>query len=219
MNCKTCGTTLADSDKFCPVCGTKVEVISQPVAEDVHPVQEEKSVNQTEVQENKTPVVEETILEQSSKEFYEPAEKIESQEVRFDVKHNLLAVLGGIAAIVGCFFSFANVEASFLGYGQKIPVSYIDNGGFLVIGAVVIGIILTCLQKDKVALIPTFIAIGITAYDAINVSQVMSDPSVSMYSSYMDLNVSLGIGFYIIAIGLIVMIFGIFANLNAKNTD
>lgn len=111
----------------------------------------------------------------------------------FIKKNRMWITLGGLAlALIGCFLPFA--KASVLGFSQS--VKYTDGDGILVIIAVIVSAVLVFLKKEKFSLIPSGIAAIITIYDMINTSHVASGLA----------SVSLGIGAFVIIIGLIVAI-------------
>ena len=108
-------------------------------------------------------------------------------------KNRMWITLGGLAlALIGCFMPFA--KASVLGFSQT--VNYTDGDGILVVIAVIISAVLVFLKKEKFSLIPSGIGALITIYDMINTSRVASGLA----------SVSLGIGAFVVIIGLIVAI-------------
>ena len=105
-----------------------------------------------------------------------------------------ITIAGCALVLIGCFLPFANV--SVLGFSQA--VKYIDGDGVIVLIAIIVSAVLVFLKKEKISLISTGIATIVTLYDAINVSHVTGSSSLG--------GVSLGIGFWIILIGLIIAI-------------
>ena len=105
-----------------------------------------------------------------------------------------ITIAGCALVLIGCFLPFAKV--SVLGFSQA--VNYIDGDGVIVLIAIIISAVLVFLKKEKISLISTGIATIVTLYDAINVSHVTGSSSLG--------GVSLGIGFWIILIGLIIAI-------------
>lgn len=105
-----------------------------------------------------------------------------------------ITIAGCALVLIGCFLPFAKV--SVLGFSQA--VNYIDGDGVIVLIAIIVSAVLVFLKKEKISLISTGIATIVTLYDAINVSHVTGSSSLG--------GVSLGIGFWIILIGLIIAI-------------
>ena len=100
------------------------------------------------------------------------------------IKYRKYIGLGGcLLAIIGCFLPWATA----LGYS----VSFVDGDGKYLIIATIVSAILIYLKKDKISLIPTIIAVVIYLKDALNT-----------FSS----NVSLGLGIFLILIGLVGMV-------------
>ncbi len=99
--------------------------------------------------------------------------------------------LGGcVLMIIGCFLPFATVSA--LGLSQS--VNYIDGDGVFVVIAAVVAAILIYLKKGKLILIPSLISAAFVIYDAASGSSAASSSLA---------NVSFGIGFFLIVIGII----------------
>ena len=105
-----------------------------------------------------------------------------------------ITIAGCALVLIGCFLPFAKVTV--LGFSQA--VNYIDGDGVIVLIAIIVSAVLVFLKKEKISLISTGIATIVTLYDAINVSHVTGSSSLG--------GVSLGIGFWIILIGLIIAI-------------
>ena len=105
-----------------------------------------------------------------------------------------ITIAGCALVLIGCFLPLAKV--SVLGFSQA--VNYIDGDGVIVLIAIIVSAVLAFLKKEKISLISTGIATIVTLYDAINVSHVTRSSSLG--------GVSLGIGFWIILIGLIIAI-------------
>ena len=106
-------------------------------------------------------------------------------------------ILCGLAvAIIGCFLTFAKV--SVLGFSQSI--NYVDDGrdGIIVIIAAIVAAVLVFLKKEKFSVIPSAIAAIVTIYDMINISKVAGSASLA--------GVSIGIGAFVILIGIAVAI-------------
>ena len=103
---------------------------------------------------------------------------------------------GLVVAIIGCFLTFAKV--SVLGFSQSI--NYVDDGrdGIIVIIAAIVAAVLVFLKKEKFSVIPSAIAAIVTIYDMINISKVAGSASLA--------GVSIGIGAFVILIGIAVAI-------------
>ncbi len=134
------------------------------------------------------------------------------------VKKNIkyIGLAGCIIVALANFLPFVTVSVSLFGISQSSSIKFIDGDGVFVIvlaiiaGAMLFGKTLKNLRIGGInlekllgfwwgPLVPLGIAAAITAYDAINVSDVAGS-----YGSYAT--ISFGIGFYLILLGLIVAI-------------
>lgn len=107
-----------------------------------------------------------------------------------------IGYLGCILMLIGNFLPFVTVTVSIFGYSQSESVKFIDGDGMFVLIAAVVTAVLLYFKKDKLSLISTGIALAVTLYDISNAE--------SMVGNTLGLgNISYGIGFWAIIIGVI----------------
>lgn len=108
-----------------------------------------------------------------------------------------------ILVIVGCFLPYVTISASAYGYTYSESINYIYAADTVKDGVYVIICLIaafTSLKKKKFkgTLIGLGIALGVFIYDFIDVQNLISD-----YDYYGMVDISYGIGFYLVAIGLV----------------
>ena len=108
-----------------------------------------------------------------------------------------------VLAFISLFLPFASVSTSVLGMDINKSVAFIDGDGVIVLFALVAACVLLFIKNNKFTLIPLGISFAIVIYDAINVGNKMGEIS-GTYGSM--IKVSLGIGFYLLLLALIVSI-------------
>lgn len=103
-------------------------------------------------------------------------------------KHSkIIGWVGCAIMFIAVFLPFATTNV----FGLSVNVNFIEGDGTFVLIASIITAILIFFNKAKLSLISTAVALFVTLYDGIN---VLSDGEGL---------VSLGIGFYLIIIGVI----------------
>ena len=125
----------------------------------------------------------------------------------------LLGIIGAIVTIIGLFLPFATATAKAFGMKYSESVNYIQADGVFVLILTIITLLIIFsdklsekvaffkkLSNVKLALIPTIISAIILIFDMINAADIVGDASIS---SLVKVEVSYGIGLWVIWIGLI----------------
>ena len=117
------------------------------------------------------------------------------------VKENkkYVGVGGCVLALIGLFLPFATVSATMIiKYSQSVKFIDGDDGKLVLLALVAAGVLFFIDKiKEKFTLIPLGIALAITIYDGLNIASKTKD-----LGSYVK--ASLGIGFYITLLGILV---------------
>lgn len=111
---------------------------------------------------------------------------------------NYIGVFGCLLLLLGNFLTFVTVKASVLGISHGEPVKFIDGDGVFVIVAAIIAFALIYLKKGKWNYIPAIVSLAVAFYDVADAKDAVSE-----IGSLAKVDISYGIGFFIIIIGAI----------------
>lgn len=197
MNCKKCGQELDNEARFCPSCGTPVEVTVAGEYTD-------KSTSTT------TSINVNEQVEHAKEAIGDFADNMKKKEVEISgKKFNMLEVItfgSGILGIIACFLPFASATVSMWGYSQSKSVSLMDGGdGFIFIGLIIATCLFALIRKDLIALI-TAVIIAIMAFY-----------EYSEANSVIGYGVSFSTGAYLLIVAAIGLLLGtLLVYLNSK---
>ncbi len=124
---------------------------------------------------------------------------------------SVLLYISMIASIVACFLPLISISL----FGMSYSINYVYNegkvaDGIFIIGIQILSIILLSRQKRTVVCILELIATGLFGFTVYNMfSKVSSSVNISIYSF-------LGVGFYILAISLVVSVILAFIHASKK---
>lgn len=111
---------------------------------------------------------------------------------------SIVALVGCVIGIIGCFLPYYSAEASAFGFSRSETITYFERDGLVVVGVAVVAIILAALRKTVISLIPSAIGLLISGIDFFNVPDVES--------AYVDAGFE--IGAYVVLFGMITAVVG-----------
>ncbi len=111
---------------------------------------------------------------------------------------NYIGIVGCLLLLLGNFFTFVTVKASVLGISQSEAVKFVDGDGAFVIVAAIVAAVFIFMKKGKWNYAPAIISAAVAIYDVADAKDVASS-----VGSLAKVDISYGIGFFMIMLGAI----------------
>ncbi|MDD3240019.1 MAG: zinc ribbon domain-containing protein [Lachnospira sp.] len=203
MFCESCGNEMQPGEKFCRKCGAKVAEVEQQAQP-----QQQFTAHQPAQQQFQA-----GAQQQYTQQPYQAAPHKEMKVGPLDVKKmGLLSILGGLFMFIGTFLPVMKVSALGMSEsinffnGEELSDMSVPAIGWLVLIVGLVTIALGVLGKRLFSLISAGVALVFTLIMFFPTISAIGDAkdSMGLYSSLA--NVSLGFGYWLIFIGVILAV-------------